>query len=126
MKNTAYTAPHEHGMGSLLASMAGTRLELAAIDLEAHLAATAGSLMLSFAAVVLALVAFAFIGIAVIAVFWDTHRVIAAVATTFSYCLIAGSLAAYARSCWNSRPAAFAAALRQLELDRDALRGLRS
>ena len=113
------------GLVSLLLSMAGTRLELAAMDIEAHLATTAASLLMSFAAVVFGHVAFAFAGIAVIAVCWETHRVIAAIATTCAYLLVAAALAGYARALWNSRPAPFAAALRQLELDRDALRGLR-
>ncbi|MEO8018845.1 MAG: phage holin family protein [Pseudomonadota bacterium] len=125
MNAATHAASPEQGLGSLLVSMAGTRLELAALDLQANLERTFASLMVSFVAVVIALIAFAFIGVAVIVIYWDTHRVLAAVATTAGYLALAVVFGSYARALWNSRPAVFAAALRQLELDREALRGLR-
>jgi uncharacterized membrane protein YqjE len=80
-------------------------------------------MMAAFAAVVLSLIAFAFIGVVVIVVFWDTHRIAAAASVLAFYALIAGAVALMARSTWRSRPAAFAATLRELELDRAAFRG---
>lgn len=115
---------HEQGSLELLSSMAHTRLELAALDLEAHFAATAGAVASGFAALVLALVAFAFLGIAIIAIFWDSHRVLATVCTTLGYCAVALGVAAHARARWRSRPPALEGTLRELALDREALRGL--
>jgi uncharacterized membrane protein YqjE len=120
--NTQSTPAQDHGVLPLLMSMIGTRIELAAIDAETHLQATLSAMLAAFVAVVLALIAFAFIGVAVIVVFWDTHRVAAAVAVLASYASIAAAIAIHARSAWKSRPPALAATLRELELDRDAFR----
>jgi len=112
----------DDGMLDLLAAMAATRLELAASDVEAHLGATAASLAFAIAAFVLALVALVFAGVVVIALFWDTHRVVASLATLLAYIVLALAFVARARSRWHTRPAAFAATLRELELDREAVR----
>jgi len=110
------------GALDLFAAMAATRLELAATDLEAHLGATAASIAYGIAGLVLALVALAFAGVVVIAIFWDTHRVVASIATLAGYVVIALAFVAQARARWRSRPPAFEATLRELELDREAVR----
>lgn len=104
----------------LLMSMLGTRLELAAIDLEDLGQAVVTSFMTAFVAVVLGLIAFAFAGVAVIVFFWDTHRIAAAAGTTLCYTMLATFVALRARARWLSRPAAFAGTLRELELDGEA------
>lgn len=118
------SAPESHGSFDLLASMARTRFELASLDFEAHIVATLGAIASGIVALVLALVAFGFVGIAIIALFWDTHRVVATIGTTVAYITLAFAVAAHARSRWNSRPPAFEGTLRELALDREALRGL--
>ena len=75
----------EQGSLDLLSSMARTRLELAALDIEAHVTATLSAIASGVVALVLALVAFGFVGIAIVAIFWDTHRVLATLATTAGY-----------------------------------------
>jgi uncharacterized membrane protein YqjE len=121
MNAAMQAAPPPRGTFSLLAAMTRTRLELAGLEFEAHLLASIGALVMGAAAVVLTLIAFGFIGVAVIALFWDTHRVAATLAATSGYLLLAGTVAAYARAKWNARPAPFAATLHELELDRDAV-----
>lgn len=116
--------PGERGAFSLLASMTHTRLELAALDIEAHVAATLKAIATGVVALVLGLIALGFVGIAVIALFWDTHRVVATLATTFGYITLAGAMALTARARWNSRPPALAATLEELKLDREAFKGL--
>jgi uncharacterized membrane protein YqjE len=120
-------APNEtmtaRGILPLLVSMFGARLELASIDVEAHLQATLAVLMTAFVAVVLGLVAFTFIGIAVIVFFWETHRIAAAACVTGAYVALALLMALRARSGWSNRPAAFAATIAELERDADAFRG---
>ena len=113
---------HERGLLPLLLSMISTRAELAALDAEAHGQAILASLLEAFIAVVLSLIAFAFVGVVVIVVFWDTHRIAAAVGVLAAYTCIAAIVAFMARSTWKSRPPAFAATLRELELDRAAFR----
>ena len=115
--------PERHGL-PLLAAMGRIRLELAALELEAHILRSTGALMLGGVAVVLALISFAFFGIAVIALFWDTHRIAAAAGVVLGYLLLAIGIAAHARTRWTSRPAPFSATLRELELDREAIRDL--
>ena len=109
-----------HGILSLLMSMISTRLELAAIDVENHAQATLAALLTAFVAVVLGLIAFSFVGVAVIVVFWDTHRIAAATGVTLCYAMLAAFVALRARACWYSRPAAFAGTLHELELDGEA------
>jgi uncharacterized membrane protein YqjE len=113
---------YARGPASLLAAMVHTRLELATMDVERYVAGTLASMGLAFAALVLGLVAFAFIGVTVIAVFWDTHRVAATLATTAAYLLIAVTVAFVARSRWRGRPRPLEATLNEIELDRDAVR----
>lgn len=113
---------HERGLLPLLLSMISTRAELAALDAEAHAQAILVSMMEAFVAVVLSLIAFAFIGVVVIVAFWDTHRLAAAAGVLAAYALIAVVVGFMARSTWKSRPPAFAATLRELELDRAAFR----
>jgi uncharacterized membrane protein YqjE len=108
------------GILPLLMSMIGTRLELAAIDVEELAQAMATSFMTVFVAVVLGLIAFAFAGVAVIVFFWDTHRIAAAAGITLCYAMLAALVALRARARWISRPAAFAGTLRELELDGEA------
>ena len=120
--NTQTEETRERGILPLLMSMIGTRVELAALDTEAHVQATLSAMLAAFVAVVLALIAFTFIGVAVIVVFWDTHRLAAAIGVLAAYATIAIAIALVARSAWKSRPAAFAATLRELELDRAAFR----
>jgi uncharacterized membrane protein YqjE len=113
---------YTRGPASLLAAMMHTRLELATMDIEAYVAGTFTSMGLAFAALVLGLVAFAFIGVAVIAIFWDTHRLIATLATTATYVLVAVTVAFVARSRWRHRPRPLESTLAEIELDRDAVR----
>src|SRR5689334_14681917 len=88
------------GILSLLMAMISTRLELAAIDVEAHVQSTVVALMTAFVAVVLALIAFAFVGVAVIVFFWDTHRIAAAAGVMLAYVSFAAITAFRARSVW--------------------------
>jgi uncharacterized membrane protein YqjE len=107
---------------TLLTAMARTRLELASLDVQAHLTATFASFAFGFAAVVVALIALAFAGIAVIAAFWDLHRVLAAALVTAAYLIAAWLLGLRARAAWRSRPDPLAAMLHEIELDREAVR----
>jgi uncharacterized membrane protein YqjE len=122
--NTQHAPEATHpGILPLLMSMAGTRLELAVLDMEAHAQATFAALMMAFAALVLALVAFAFVGVAVIVYFWESHRVAAAAGVMLAYAALAIALAFRAWSRWRTRPAALAATMHELELDAQAFKG---
>ena len=122
--NAHMHAAPAHGPFSVLAAMTHTRLELAGLELEAQLLASIGALMTAVVAIVLGLIALVFVGVAVITVFWDTHRVAAASGVTLACLLLAATIALYARARWQARPAPFASTLHQLELDREAMRDL--
>lgn len=123
MNTQTETVTKQRGVWPVLMSMMGTRLQLAAIDIEARAEATFAALMMAFAAVVLALIAFAFIGIGVIVYFWETHRVVAAAGVMLAYLTFASAMALWARSQWKNRPAALAATMHELELDAQAFKG---
>ena len=123
MNTQSETVATQRGVFPVLLSMLGTRLQLAAIDIEARAEATFAALMMAFAAVVLALVAFAFIGVAVIVCFWETLRIAAAAGVLLAYLAFAAVMALWARSQWRNRPAALAATMHELELDAQAFRG---
>src|SRR6187399_2697688 len=95
--NTQSANLTDHSPLRLLMSMLGTRLELAAIDVESHVQATLVALMTAFVAVVLGLIAFAFIGIGVIVFFWETHRLIATASVLVAYIALAATFASVAR-----------------------------
>jgi len=120
--NAQATDTQERGVLPLLISMIGTRLELAAIDTEAHVQATLSAMLAMCIAVVVALIALVFVGVAVIVAFWETHRLAAALGVLAAYSGTALAIALFARAMWKSRPPAFAATLRELELDREAFR----
>jgi uncharacterized membrane protein YqjE len=108
---------------SLFASMAETRLKLAAFELEVQVRAAVASTLLGFMAVVMALVALTFIGIVIIALFWETHRIAAAVLTAGGYIGLSALLFIKAVSTWTARPAPFADTRRELEQDCAMFRG---
>ena len=103
-------------------SMIRTRLELVALDVEAHVRATMTAMLVSVIAVVIALMALAFVGVAVIVAFWDSHRILSALGVLAVYAGFALGAALHARARWRSRPSAFDATLRELELDRAIFR----
>lgn len=113
---------HDSGIFTLLMSMISTRMELAALDVEAHLEATLRAMLLTFIAVVLSLITFAFIGVIVIVVYWDSHRTAAATSVLAAYAPIAVLCSIHARSAWQRLPGALDATLHELDLDRAAFR----
>ena len=120
--NTQAEEVRERGILPLLMSMISTRVELAAIDTEAHVQATVAAILAALVAVLLSLITFTFIGVAVIVVFWETHRIAATSGVLAAYASMAVAGFLLARSAWKSRPPAFAAMLRELELDRSTFR----
>ena len=102
--NTQSAIVSDHGPLKVLMSMLGTRLELAAMDVESHVQATLFALMTAFVAVVLGMIAFAFIGIGVIVFFWETHRLVATASVMLAYIALATAFATAALSKWKSRP----------------------
>lgn len=127
------TADNPGPLRQLIASLSGllataigigrTRLELLSVELREELNRAAELAVWGAVAVLAAGGGLLFAGLAIIFVFWDTHRVLAAVLVTASYFLIAllAGLAVWSRL--RSRPPFLHATLGELARDEDELRG---
>ena len=112
-------------LARLLATVVGvaqTRLELFTTELQEEVHRVAEIMVWTAIALLAAGVGLFLLALLVIFVFWDTHRIAAALGVLAAYASIAGIVAFKARSAWRDRPAALAATLRELELDREIFR----
>jgi len=111
------------GLAATLLEMAGTRAELALVELREEgerrkrmlVLAVAGGLFLCLGLLLAALF--------VVIVFWDTHRLAAAGAVTLLYLAVAAFAFARLAARQRASPPPFEATLRELAADRDLLRG---
>ena len=100
-------------------AIAHTRLELLGAEVEEQVARLAAMLLWAIVALFLAFTTIVLISVAVLAVFWDTHRILVAL-------VLAGLFAVAALLAWwqvramaRSRPPLFQATLNELARDRD-------
>lgn len=113
-------------ISGLLATAIGigrTRLELLSVELREELHRTAELLVWSAVALLAAGGGVLFAGLAIIFVFWDTHRIMAAVLVTASYFALAAFSILLVRSRLRSRPRFLQATLDELARDEIQLRG---
>ena len=110
----------------LLATAVGigrTRLELLSVELREELARTAGLIVWGVVALLASACAVLFAGLGIIVIFWDTHRVLAAVMVFATFLALAIGAGLVLRSQLQSRPPFLQATLRELSRDEAALRG---
>ena len=99
-----------------------TRICLFGTELEQELL-RAGSLVLqAITALLLAFFAIGFIGLALIIIFWDSHRQLVALLVAAFFLVLAVATALRLKRALADRPRPFNATLEALEQDRDALR----
>ncbi|MGH8263324.1 MAG: phage holin family protein [Steroidobacteraceae bacterium] len=125
MKSTNRWDALLEGMRSLASTSLGlihTRVELIGVELEQELWRARSLLTWALAVLLLALLAIGFAGIALIAAFWDTHRVLACVLVVAVLLALTLIAAGFLLKTLNSKPRLFEATLAQLEQDADALR----
>ena len=110
-------------LGATLLAIVGNRVELAVVELREEGERRKEMLLLAVAAAVFAALGLLLLAMLVVIVFWDTHRIAAAVSVTLLYLGIAA--AAVARLQYEARvnPPPFAATLAELERDRQMLAG---
>lgn len=111
-------------LSNLLATfvaIAHTRLELLTTELQEEMHRVAEILMWSFVALLAAGIALFLGALAVIFVFWDTHRLLASVAVTAAFFLIALGAALNLRSKVRNRPRLLESTLAELAKDRKQL-----
>jgi uncharacterized membrane protein YqjE len=101
-----------------------TRIELFGIELEQELMRTRSLIVRSIAALLLIFLAAGFAGFAVIVVFWESHRQLAAILVAGFFALLAAVAVGMLKRFESARPRPFASTLEVLENDSDALQGL--
>lgn len=104
-------------------AIAHTRLELLGVEVEEQVARLAAMLLWAMVALFLAFITIVLISVAVLAVFWDTHRILAALVLSGLFAV--GSLLAWwqVRAMARGRPPLFQATLDELARDRDHAAG---
>jgi uncharacterized membrane protein YqjE len=108
-------------IGTVL-GMLRSRLELASIDLEDEIQWALGTLLAGAAAVMLASFALLFGVLAMVVLYWDTHRMAALLGGAGAFALLAVSIAVSIVRLLRRKPRFLAATLAELEKDKKCLR----
>lgn len=103
-------------------SIAHTRLQLLTTELQEEVREVGEILVWSFIALFAAMMALFLGALAVIFVFWETHRVLAALSMTAAFLLIAAIAAVLLRNKLRAKPPMLDATLAELAKDRDQLK----
>jgi uncharacterized membrane protein YqjE len=115
-------------IAQLLATAVGvahTRLELLSTELQEEVHRVAEILLWAAVALLAAGVGLFLLALVVIIVYWDTHRVVASVAVTSAFFLIAVGAGLVLRAKVRSKPPMLDATLAELKNDRASLLGKR-
>jgi uncharacterized membrane protein YqjE len=102
---------------------ARTRLDLAAVEAEIFMLRSVQLLLWAFAAVACALLALAFIVVAVVAALWDTHRMAGVLGGAGLFVVLSVSFGFIASRVFRSRPHMLEGTLGQLETDQHRMGG---
>jgi uncharacterized membrane protein YqjE len=111
-------------VAQLLATALGiaqTRLELLSTELQEEVHRVAEIMVWTAVALVAAGVGLFLLALAVIFAFWDTHRVIASIAVTSTFLLIAAIAGLVLRAKVRAKPPLLDATIAELKKDRDHL-----
>ena len=108
--------------GATLLDMIGTRAELALVELREEGERRKRLFFLALAAASLLAMALLFAGAFVVALFWDTHRLLAIAGVTAAYVAAAAGALVRIATMVREAPPPFDATLRGLASDRELLR----
>lgn len=111
-------------LAQVLATIVGiaqTRLELLTTELQEEVHRVAEIMVWTAVALLAAGVGLFLLALVVIFVFWDTHRIIASIAVTASFFLIAAIAALVLRAKVRGKPPMLDATLAELKKDRETL-----
>jgi len=106
--------------------IAHTRLELLTTELQEEMHRVGEIMVYTAIALLAAFVGLFALALAVIIVFWDTHRVLASIAVTATFFLIAAGAGLVLRAKVRSKPPILDATLAELKKDRAHLLSRRS
>jgi len=104
-----------------LVAIAQTRLELLSTDLQQEIHRVAEITIWTLIALLSAWMGLFVAALAIIFVFWDTYRLVAAVSVTAFFALLAIAAALVLRAKLRNRPRLLDATLSELAKDRDSL-----
>jgi uncharacterized membrane protein YqjE len=116
-------------LANLLATAIGiaqTRLELLSTELQEEVHRAAEILVWTVIALLAAMIGLFMLGLVIIFIFWDTHRIVASVSVMGGLVLIALTAMLVLRAKIRSRPRLFDATLTELAKDRASLMHRRS
>lgn len=107
---------------STLIALAHTRLELLTTELQEEVRQVGAILLWAFIAAFAAMIALFLGALAVIFVFWDTHRIAASIAMIFMFLAVAVAAALMLTKKLRDKPPMLDDTLAELARDRDQLR----
>jgi uncharacterized membrane protein YqjE len=116
-------------IANLLATAIGiaqTRLELLSTELQEEVHRAAEILVWTVVALLAAMIGLFMLGLVIIFIFWDTHRIVASISVMGALVLIALTAVLILRAKIRSRPRLFDATLTELAKDRASLMQKRS
>jgi uncharacterized membrane protein YqjE len=113
-------------MLATLIALVSTRLELFTTEIEEEIQRAASILMWALVALFFGSLTVLMIAFTVIIIFWEDHRILAAVLVTASFLLATLIFALLARSRLKAKTRFMAASIEELKRDRDALDRMRS
>jgi uncharacterized membrane protein YqjE len=111
------------GIGRALLALAGTRFELAGVELREELLRAQRLLVTGVVAALLIGAALVLLGIFVAALFWDSHPLLGLGLVTVAYAALGAWLLSRLRSEVARAPLPFAATAREFQADAAALKG---
>lgn len=105
------------GLIAAVIEAAATRLELATVEVEMHLLEVLRVILWALAAMLCALATLAFGLVAVIAVLWDTHRMLGLIGGTLAFAALTIVCAMLGTRVFRKRPGLLSGTLAQLDAD---------
>ena len=111
------------GLGASFLALVHTRIELAVVELREEGERRKDMLVLAAVAAVFLTLGAAFLGLFVVVLFWDSHRVLAAGAVTALWIAIGLYALARLKRRVRESPPPFEASLAELAKDLEALKG---
>lgn len=111
-----------NNFGATLVAIGHTRLQLLTTELQEEVREVGEILVWSFIALFAAMLALFLGALTVIFVFWDTHRLLAALLMTTAFLAIAAVAGVILRRKMQAKPPMLDATLAELARDRDQLR----
>jgi uncharacterized membrane protein YqjE len=109
-------------LGATLVAMVQTRLALAAVELEEESQRLLGYLILALLALFLFGIAVVLAAIVVIALFWDSYRILAVLGMAGLFAAAAFAIGMKLRASLRSRPRLLSASVAELDKDIDFVR----